>query len=160
MRQVLLEVRHTDKEAELAARRIITALDITDPEAQTALDDITSLIIQIRDLQRRNLCLEFLNSDPEFDVDQQLKRDRLNISSLANHSRAYLNLCARYDYNFFIEYFHPDYIVSLCTLLLDTCDERHFTVFPLWTALRSTNGFITKDIADKFGHVEVDEGLV
>jgi hypothetical protein len=157
MRRVLMQTRHIDRQAEDAARRIATALDMDSSLSvkTAALSAVGELRIQIRDLQRSNLELQYQVDNPDFEIGERLDDDRGYISECSLAA-----LFNRYNYYYFVENYHPDYVVQLCTLLCNKCLELKAQSNELWDSLLVTSGFITKDITKNFGPVETDKGII
>jgi BMFP domain-containing protein YqiC len=162
MRRILLSTKDIDQHAADAAHRIATALDISvSPDIKAvALSSVGELRIQIRDLQRQNLELQFLVDVPGFDVQTQLSvearyirkclEDRLPVSALPN----------RYCYDYFVENYHPEYVLQLCKLLCASCSDSKIPSSDLWEMLIRTSGFISTDIAKNFSPLETDNGIL
>ena len=161
MRRVLLDTCKMDRQAEQAASRITRALsaDLTSNSAN-ALDDVTTLRFQVRDLQRKCLELQFLVDHPNFNLDAQLANDRLIIGRNFANGETITNLYARYGYDYFSDNYHPEYISKVCGLLYNACLDHRVSPNQLWNDLLITAGFITKDIILDFGPVETDKGII
>ena len=160
MKKMLLEISTIDKQSEIAARRIgkVLALDVVDG-GPSAMSDVSALLHTIKELQRENLCLKFAASN-DTDLDELYSTEQSNIRNLLVSGSPYRNLCSRFDFNYFSEYHDPDYIVKICTFLIDACQNSNVEPSNIWLYLVASNGIITKEINDYFGHVEVDKGLV
>jgi hypothetical protein len=160
MRKVLIEICKEDKQAELAAIRIAKALSEDREHNIVALDDITNLRLKIRDLQRKNLELQFLVDNPDFDVDMQISKERDYLVNSFINNESIMNLYARYSYDYFSDNYHPEFITKLCTLLYNVCIDKKAQPNQLWSDLLITSGFITKDIISNYGPVETDKGII
>lgn len=162
MRRILLETSYIDKQAECAARRITTALGLEPSLDVTtaALGAVGELRLRIRDLQRKNIELEFLSENPDFDFDEQLELDKDLIDHHFQKSHTMPSLYNRFGYEYFIEHYHPDYIIKLCKLLCTRCRENNKEVSEVWTFLLSSLGFISKDFTEHFGPKESDKGVI
>lgn len=162
MKNRFVTVNEVDGALEKLSKRITTAIsvDIIDSsEKQEALSEITSLKCQIRDLQRQNLCLEFLVEHPNFNLDKQLTIETSYIEKYFLENRSADALINRYGYNYMLDNYHPDFILKLCQILVETFLDRRYEIFTLWMSLISTCGIITKNITNNYGPVETDNGI-
>lgn len=162
MRRVLLETSYIDDQAAQAAKRVALALDLplSIDTKTTALSAVGQLRLQIRDLQRENACLQYLADNPDFDVDEQLDRDRTIFHSYLEQKHSVTALYNRFDYDHFVDHYHPDYIRELCKFLCEECLNHGIPTNDLWEYLRLSSGFITKEWMDKYGPQECDKNSI
>lgn len=160
MRKLFVEIRRNEKQAEHAARKITTALDYVDPDVKVAaLSSVGELRLQLRDLQRQNLCLQFLVDAPGFDLERALEKEKKYIENFFSEGQPFSSLNNRYDYEFFSDNFHPDYVVGLCKYLSEVYETRNLPQNDLWLMLLKSSGYITQNITDNFGPIETDDGV-
>jgi hypothetical protein len=161
MRKILLETCNIDRQAEKAARRISIALDLPlGPDTKAAaLSSVGELRIQIRDLQRQNLEWRFLAENPGFDLEKQLQKEKRAINKVFEDGLPISSLYNRYDFDYFMENYHPGFIVQLCKLLGALFSDRKTELLELWEMLLDSTGYITSDIVANFGPEETDNGV-
>jgi hypothetical protein len=163
MRKILLETQHIDKQAKRAAKRIATALDLSELLVNTsaALSSSTEMLLYIHDLQRENLELHFLVENPDFDMDQELKKERFYINSYFSESHTDCGpLIQKYSFDYFSDYYHPEFVLNLCEYLCTSCEDGKVKPTQLWEAFVTTNGFFTKEIVGIFGERVSDKGVI
>jgi hypothetical protein len=164
MRRILLETSHIDRESNKVARRIATALgiesDIPFDVKTCALSDLGRLRIIIRDLQKENIILRFLVDNPDFDVQETLDEDRKYLVRYFQNKHSVETLNNRYDYDYFIDHYHPEYIMQLCKILVYECKAHNLDLNEIWTYLISNCGFIDAQFSRAFGPKESDEGTI
>ena len=78
------------------------------------------------------------------------KLEKLDINSISS----------KYCFMYFLDCYHPSYIVEICKYILDHCISFNLKVNPLWIELKASDGFITKGIIDNYGPQETDKGVV
>jgi hypothetical protein len=157
-----METRYIDRQAERAAKRIATALDMpvgTEIKA-AALSAAGELHIQIRDLQRQNLELRYLVENHGFDPDVQIEKEEQYVRRCFSTNVQLNSIFNRYDYEYFLDMYHPGYIYKLCKALVSLFGDYKVEPADLWSALIVSTGYITEEITDTFGQEDVDENEI
>ena len=163
MKKRFITVSEVDQEVEKVSRRIATAItvDITDTaDKQNILSDVAFLKCQIRDLQRQNLCLEFLVEHPDFNFDEKLSQELSYIEKSLYNNIVAESLINKYGYTYMLDNYHPDFILGVCRALVEAALDRRCEYPTLWSDLIMTCGLITKTITDNYGPVETDKGIL
>src|ERR1035437_10670230 len=108
MRTVLMKTRHIDAQAEAAANKIATALDMGLPQdlRVAALASVGELRLKIHDLQKENLELRFQVENPDFDLEESLDTENGIVESLRDGLTTISTLYRRYDYDYFSDHNH------------------------------------------------------
>ena len=160
VRRAILDVSFIDSDTKRVSQRVTAALGFQPAIKSAVISSVDELLLQLQELIRENLGLHFLVENPGFNLETQVISDRSYIRNLFDAGTPFSSLCQKYGYDFFESHYYPEYITSLCKVLIDACADYNQEPFELWTILIESTGLIPQTLVENFGPTESDEGLI
>lgn len=162
MRTILLKTRHIDRQSEVAASKIATALSMGLPQdlRTVAMVSVGELRLKIHDLQRENTELRFQVENPDFDLDDALETEQSILESFRSGLTNFSTLVNRYDYDYFSDHNHPGFLQKLSMDLCAACMSKGIDIPEIWEYLHNSSGLLTEEFTNQFEPLEVDKGTV